>query len=154
MDTMTPQQRIETDLKTAMKAGEKERLGTLRMLLADIKNERTKAGGGGGEVDDATFLTLLRRALKRREEAATQYRDGGRTELAEKEEREARILSDYLPAQPSPEEIRAAVAAFVAAQGLSGQAAIGTVMKEVKGRFPTADGALINRIAREVLSGG
>lgn len=154
MDTMTPQQRIESDVKAAMKAGEKERLGTLRMLLADIKNERTKAGGGGAEVDDATFLILLRRAIKRREEAASQYREGGRIELAEKEERESRILADYLPAQPTPEEIRAAVADFVAAQGLSGPAAIGTVMKEIKGRFPTADGALMNRIAREVLSGG
>lgn len=150
MDTITPQARIEADVKAALKAGEKERLATLRMLLADIKNERTKPGGT--EVDEAAFLTLVRRAIKRREEAAAQYHGGNRAELAAKEESEARILAAYLPAQPATEEIRAAVAGFVAAQGLAGPSAIGPVMKEMKVRFPTADGAVVNRIAREVLS--
>jgi uncharacterized protein YqeY len=150
MEPTTPQARIEADVKTALKAGEKERLGTLRMLLADIKNERTKPGGG--EVDEAVFLTLVRRAIKRREEATVQYRNGNRPELAAKEEAEAAMLAVYLPAQPDAGDIRAAVAEFVAAQGLSGPSALGPVMKEMKGRFPTADGAVVNRIVREVLS--
>lgn len=149
---MTPQQRVEAEVKNALRAGEKERLSTLRMLLADIKNERTKAGGGGGEVDEATFVTLVRRAIKRREEAAAQYRTGDRPELAAKEESEAKILEAFVPAGPGEGEIRAAIADFVAAQGLAGPAALGPVMKEMKARFATADGALLNRLAREILA--
>ena len=152
MDTMTPQQRVEAEVKNALRAGEKERLSTLRMLLADIKNERTKAGAGGAEVDEATFLTLVRRAIKRREEAASQYRQADRAELAAKEESEARILAGFVPAGPGEAEIRAAITAFVAEQGLAGPSAIGPVMKEMKVRFATADGATLNRVAREVLA--
>jgi uncharacterized protein YqeY len=151
MTTTTPQQRIETDLKTAMKAGEKERLSTLRMLLTEIKNERIKRGS---EVDEAGFVSLVRKAIKQREEAALQYRTGHREELAAKEESEAKILAGYLPAQVDEGQIRAAVAALVAERGLSGPAAIGPVMKEMLARFGSAaDGATINRIAREVLTG-
>lgn len=151
MTTTTPQQRIEADVKTAMKAGEKERLGTLRMLLTEIKNERIRRGS---DVDEAGFVSLVRKAIKQREEAAAQYRNGGREELAAKEDSEARILAAYLPAQVDEGQIRAAVQAVVAERGLSGPAAIGPVMKEMLGRFgSSADGAVINRIAREVLTG-
>lgn len=147
---IAPQQRIETDLKTALKAGEKERLGTLRMLLTEVKNERIRRGS---ELDEAGFVAILRRAVKQREEAATQYRAGGREELAAKEEREKAILSEYLPPQAGEEEIRAAVERLVAERGLSGPAAMGIVMKEMTARFgPAADGATINRIARETLA--
>jgi len=145
----TPQERIEADLKTAMKAGEKERLGTLRMLLTEVKNDRIKRGA---EVDEAGFAALVRKAIKQREESVEQYRKGGRPELAEKEEREAGMLAAYLPAQADPAQIRAAVEAFVAERGLSGPAGIGQVMKEMLARFGSAaDGATINKIAREVL---
>jgi uncharacterized protein len=148
--TETPQQRIESDLRTAMKAGEKERLGTLRMLLTEIKNERIRRGG---EVDEAGFVALTRKAIKQREEAADQYRKGSREELAAKEEREGRILAEYLPAQADEAAVRAAVEALVAERGLSGPAGIGQVMKEMIARFGSAaDGATINRIAREVLA--
>lgn len=151
MTTTTPQQRIEADVKTAMKAGEKERLGTLRMLLTEIKNERIRRGS---DVDEAGFVSLVRKAIKQREEAAAQYRNGGREELAAKEDSEAKILATYLPAQVDEGQIRAAVQAVVAERGLSGPAAIGPVMKEMLGRFgSSADGAVINRIAREVLTG-
>jgi uncharacterized protein YqeY len=146
----TPQQRIEADLKTAMKAGEKERLSTLRMLLTEVKNERIRRGG---EVDDATFAGLTRKAIKQREEAAEQYRKGNRPELADKEESEAKLLSAYLPAQAEEAAIRAAVEALIAERGLSGPAAMGPVMKEVLARFGSAaDGATVSRIAREVLT--
>lgn len=151
MTTTTPQQRIEADVKNAMKAGEKERLGTLRMLLTEIKNERIRRGS---DVDEAGFVSLVRKAIKQREEAAAQYRNGGREELAAKEDSEARILAAYLPAQVDEGQIRAAVQALVAERNLSGPAAIGPVMKEMLGRFgSSADGAVINRIAREVLTG-
>ena len=151
MTTTTPQQRIEADVKTAMKAGEKERLGTLRMLLTEIKNERIRRGS---DVDEAGFVSLVRKAIKQREEAALQYRNGAREELAAKEDSEAKILATYLPAQVDEGQIRAAVEAVVAERGLSGPAAIGPIMKEMMARFgSSADGSVINRVAREVLTG-
>jgi uncharacterized protein YqeY len=146
----TPQQRLESDLKAAMKAGEKERLSTLRMLLTEVKNERIRRGG---EVDEATFAGLVRKAIKQREEAAEQYRRGQRPELADKEESEAGLLAAYLPAQADEATIRAAVAALVAERGLAGPAAMGTVMKEILAKLgAAADGATVSRIAREVLN--
>lgn len=151
MTTTTPQQRIEADVKTAMKAGEKERLGTLRMLLTEIKNERIRRGS---DVDEAGFVSLVRKAIKQREEASAQYRNGGREELAAKEDSEAKILESYLPAQVDEGQIREAIQALVTERGLSGPAAIGPVMKEMLGRFgSSADGAVINRLAREILTG-
>jgi uncharacterized protein YqeY len=150
MTNPTPQQRIEAEVKTAMKAGEKERLSTLRMLLTEIKNERIRRGG---EVDEDGFVSLVRKAIKQREESVSQYRKGGREELAAKEESEIRMLQDFLPAQVDEAQIRAAVEAIVTEQGLSGPAAMGPIMKGVMARFGTsADGATINRIAREVLA--
>jgi len=149
--TTTPQQRIEADLKAAMKAGDKERLSTLRLLLTEIKNERIRRGA---EVDEAGFASLARKAIKQREEAAEQYRKGGRPELAEKEENEAKLLAAYLPAQIDEASLRAAIQALVAERGLSGPAAMGPVMKEMLARFgATADGAVVSRLAREVLAG-
>ena len=136
MTTTTPQQRIEAEVKSAMKSGEKERLSTLRMLLAEIKNERIRRGD---EVDEAGFIS--------------QYRSGGREELAAKEESELKILNVFLPTQVDEGQIRAAIEEIVAAQGLSGPAAMGPIMKGVIARFgSSADGGTINRIAREVLA--
>jgi len=146
-----PQQRIEAHVKEAMKSGQKERLSTLRMLLTDVKNDRIRRGG---EVDEAGFVSLVRKAIKQREEAADQYRKGARPELADKEEREAGLLAVYLPAQVDEAAIRAAVEQLVAERGLAGPAAMGVVMKETLARFgSSADGAAVSRIAREVLAG-
>lgn len=145
----TPQQRIESDLKTAMKAGDKERLSTLRMLLADVKNERIRRGG---EVDEPGLVALVRKGIKQRQESAEQFRRGGREEQAAREEREAEHLGEYLPQQASEEEVRAAVEELVEAEGLSGPAAMGRVMRATMERFGSrADGAVVNRLAREVL---
>ena len=146
----TPQETIQNDLKAAMKAGEKERVGTLRMLLTELKNERIRAGE---EVGEDRFLALVRKAVKQRQEAAEQFRAGGRKEMADKEEREAAQLEVYLPAQASEEAIRAAVEELVAAEGLEGPAAIGRVMKAMIARFGAgADGRTINQIARQILA--
>lgn len=148
----TPQQRIESDLKTAMKAGDKERLSTLRMLLAEVKNERIRRGD---EVDEAGLVALVRKGIKQRHESAEQFRRGGREEQAAREEREAEHLGEYLPQQASEEEIRAAVRELVASEGLSGPAAMGRVMRATMERFGSrADGAVVNRVAREVLGAG
>ena len=145
----TPQERIQSDLIEAMKAGEKERVGVLRMLLAEVKNERIKVGE---EVDEKRFVAVVRRAVKQRAEAATQFRKGGRVESAEQEERESVILESYLPEQADEAEVRTAVEAYVAAEGLSGPASMGAVMKAMMAHFgDRADGGTISKIAREAL---
>jgi uncharacterized protein len=144
-----PRQRVESDLKAAMKAGERERLATLRMLVAEIDNERIRRGSA---VDEEAFVPLVRRGIKQRHEAAEQYRRGGREESAAKEEREAEILGAYLPQQAADAEVRAAVERLVAEQGLSGPADMGRVMGAMMKHFGArADGSTVNRIAREVL---
>lgn len=147
----TPLERIQGDLKDALKAKDKERLDTLRLLLAEIKNEKIRAGA---EVDDDAFARLVRKAVKQRKDSAEQYRQGDRAELAAKEEREAEILGAYLPQQVGEDEIRQAIEQLVAAEGLEGPRAIGPVMKAMLARFGgAADGKTIHRIARQVLAG-
>ena len=146
----SPQEKIQSDIKEALKAKDKERLGTLRMLLTEIKNEQIRSGK---DVDDDTFANLVRKAIKQRKDSAEQYRNGGREELAATEDREAEILSVYMPEQVGEDEIRAAIEAFVAEQGLSGPQGIGPVMKAMLAKFGgNADGKTINQIARQVLT--
>lgn len=144
-----PQQRVQSDLTQAMKARDAERTSTLRMLLAELKNERIKLGH---EVSEEEFFVVLQRGVKQRNESAEQYRKGAREDLATKEEREAAVLAAYLPAQVSEEEVRKAVEELVRAEGLAGSSGLGRVMQSVlpryKGRF---DGKALQRIAREVL---
>ncbi len=145
----TPRGQVENDIKMALKAGEKERLSTLRMLLAAIKNEIIASGS---EVDEDRFVALVRKAIKQRRESAGFFLKGDRAESAAKEEREIEFLHPYLPQQVSEEEIRQAVTDFIADQELSGPAAMGTVMKEMMARFGArADGSVVSRLARETL---
>ncbi len=147
----TPLERIQGDIKSALKAREKERLSTLRMLLAEIKNEKIRTGE---DVDDDAFVRLVRKAVKQRKDSSEQYRKGDRPELAAKEDREAEILGAYLPQQVGEDEIRSAIEEYVAAEGLSGPRGIGPVMKAMMARFGgTADGKTINQVARQVLVG-
>jgi len=146
----SPQQRVEADLKAALKAGDKERLSTLRLLLTEVKNERIRRGA---EVDAEAFAAVVRRAIKKCQEAAESYRGGGRPEQAAKEEREVAVLEGYLPKQASEAEIRAAVEAIAAAEGLAGPQAMGPLMKAALARLGAgADGKTVSRIAREVLA--
>jgi hypothetical protein len=132
-----------------MKSGNKERTGTLRMLLAAMETERTREGK---EVDEETFLTVVQRSVKQRREAAEQYRNGDRPELADKEDAEAEILAEYLPEPVSEDEVRNAIADFVAAEGLEGPQAIGRIMGTILPRYKgRIDGREMQRIAREVL---
>ena len=145
----TPQETIQTQIKETLKAGDKDRLSTLRLLLAAIKNETIRAGE---EVDEAGFLKLVRKAIKQRKDSAEQYRKGDREELASKEEREAEILAAYLPPQVDEEELRSSIAALVESEGLAGPAAIGTIMKTMMAKYAgRTDGGTVNKIARKLL---
>src|SRR5215472_3475981 len=120
---MTVLEQVRSDMTTAMKAGERDRVGALRLVLSELQ----KAAKEGGDDE----LAVLRRERKRRLEAAAQFRDGGRPELAEQEESEARIIEDYLPAELDDSELDAIVSSAIAETGASGPKDMGQVMKVV-----------------------
>ena len=148
---MSLAQQIEADLKTAMKARDTETTGTLRMVLAAIKNLRAEAGHGS-EVSDEEMVELLGREAKRRNEAAAAYDEAGRPELADKERRELAVLERYLPAQLSAEELASLVEETIAEVGAQGPSDVGqvmgAVMPKVKGK---ADGKAVNAMVRQRL---
>ena len=137
---------VKTDLTTAMKAGEKDRVGTLRLVLSELQKDAKE--GAGDE------LAVLRRERKRRLEAAKAFRDGDRPELAEAEEAEAVVIDAYLPAELSDDELRAIVAGAVDESGASSPKDMGAVMKaampKVAGR---ADGKRVSALVQEALKG-
>jgi uncharacterized protein len=123
---------ITADMKTAMKAGDSQKLGTIRMLLAAVKQR---------EVDerivltDADVVALVEKAIKQRKEAITQFTAGNRPDLVAKEEAEAVVLAAYLPEQLSDADVSAVINAAVdevRASGVAGNAAIGKIMAIVK----------------------
>ncbi len=126
---------ITADMKAALKAGQAERLGTLRLLLAALKQR---------EVDerialtDADIVAIVEKLIKQRKESIQQYRAGQREDLAAREQAEIEVLATYLPAQADAAEITTVIAAAVAevrASGVSGGAAMGKVMALVKGKL-------------------
>ena len=143
---------IQSDLTAAMKARDAETVGTLRMVIAAIKNARV-AAGASGDVDDDQTLELLTREAKKRQEAAQAYAEGGRPELADKEQRELAIIRRYLPEQMTEAEVAQIVDEAIAETGAGGAGDLGRVMSavmpKVKGR---ADGKVVNRLVRERLT--
>ena len=147
-----PLQRIRADTATAMKAGEKTRVGVLRMLASDLKKAAIDAGLAAESVTGEAAVAVLRRAAKTRADAAEQYEKAGRKDLADKERAEIAIVENYLPRAASEEQIRTTVAAVVAEKGLSGPAATGVAIKETIARLGgAADGKTVARIVGEVL---
>jgi uncharacterized protein len=141
---VTVADRVKTDLTTAMKAGERERVGALRLVLSELQ----KAAKEGGDDE----VAVLRRERKRRLDAAEQFRAGGRGELADKEESEAELIGDYLPAELSDAELAQIVSDQIAATGAASPAdmgkVMGAVMPAVGGR---ADGKRVSALVREKL---
>ncbi len=141
---MTLTENLRGDITTAMKAGEKERVGALRLVLSELQ----KAAKEGSEDE----LAVLRRERKRRLDAATQFRDGGRPELAGQEEAEARLIEGYLPSELNDAELEALIQSAIAQTGASSPRDMGQVMKAVMtssgGR---ADGRRTSARVREAL---
>lgn len=141
---MTLVDTVQQDLVAAMKAREKDRVGALRLVLSELQ----KASKEG----DADELAVLRRERKRRLESASAFREGGRAELADDEEAEARIIEGYLPAELSDDELRAIVAAAVAQSGASSPKDMGQVMKIAMAKAGgRADGKRVSGLASEAL---
>ena len=143
---MTLTDQVKADLTTAMKAGEKDRVGTLRLVLSELQKDAKE--GKGDE------LAVLRRERKRRHESSRAFRDGGRDDLAEAEEAEAALIETYLPSELSDDELDQIVAAAVAESGAESARDMGKVMplamKQVAGR---ADGRRVSDKVKEALQG-
>jgi hypothetical protein len=137
-------EQVRGDMTSAMKAGEKERVGALRLVLSELQ----KAEKDGNADEQA----VLRRERKRRLEAAEQFRGGGRPELAEQEEAEAKLIEGYLPAELDDSELDAIVAAAIAETGASEAKDMGQVMKVVIAKAGgRADGKRASARVREAL---
>ncbi len=128
-DTLT---RLKTDMKTAMKARDSERLTTIRMLISALKNKQIDLGR---DVTEDEIVTVLSTEAKKRREAAESYRGGGRDELADKEEAELVVIEDYLPRQLSEEEVGAIVDELIASTGAESKSDMGKVMGPLMGRI-------------------
>jgi hypothetical protein len=142
---MTVTEQLTTDMKTAMKAGEKQRVGALRLVLSELQRDAKE--GPGDE------LAVLRRERKRRLDAATQFRDAGRPELADQEESEAQLIAGYLPAELDDAALDAIVADAIAQTGATSPRDMGAVMKAVMAAAGgRADGKRASARVREALA--
>ncbi|KAB7746556.1 GatB/YqeY domain-containing protein [Nostocoides sp. F2B08] len=151
MSTQSLKARVQGDLHDAMRAKEKVRAGTLRMVLTSITNEEV-SGTEQRELGDDEVLKVIAKEAKKRKEAAAAYRDAGREELADREEAELGILEEYLPAQLGDDELRAIVADAVAETGATGMQQMGQVMKVAQGKVAgRADGGRVAAVVKETL---
>ncbi len=128
--------KINADLKEAMKAGEKDRVGTLRLINAAIKSADIEARPSGKDkITDADILAVLAKMVKQRRDSIEQYTSGGRQDLADKEAAEIGIIEVYLPKQMSEAEAKAAIAAVIKETGAAGPKDMGKVMGALKAKY-------------------
>jgi uncharacterized protein len=146
---MTLKEQITEDMKAAMRAGEKDRLATIRMALAAIKQREVDERI---TLDDAQVLAVLEKMIKQRKEAITQFEAGGRADLVAKEAAEVTLLQGYLPAQLTEAEIDALIAEAIASTGATSVKDMGKVMGVVKAQAQgRADmGAVSARIKKKL----
>jgi uncharacterized protein len=149
---MALREKLDEDLKSAMRAKDSLRMNTVRGLKSAIKYREIELMK---PLDDAGILGVVASEIKRRRDSVEQYRAGNRPELAEKEEAEIRILQEFLPQQLTPAEVEAKVDEVIARVGAKGPKDMGGVMKallpEVQGR---ADGKVVSELVKRRLSGG
>lgn len=129
-------EQFTTALKEAMKAGEKARLGTIRLIQAAIKDKDIEVRGSGRELaTNEEILALLQKMVKQRQESASVYRQNARPELADAEEAEIVVIQAFMPAQMSEDEVKAAIAAAVSETGAAGMKDMGKVIAQLKEKF-------------------
>lgn len=142
--------RLVGDMKTAMKAGEKNRLATIRLLMAAIKQKEVDERK---ELDDADILAILTKQAKQRRESIEQFEAAGRQDLIEIEQFELGIIEQYLPQQLSEDELRDIVAAALAETGATGMAQMGQVMNVVRTNVAgRGDMGLVSKLVKDALS--
>ncbi len=141
--------KLQEDLKTAMKGGDSETVGTIRMLQAAIQNEHI-AKGKEKEFTDEDVMAVLRKEAKKRRESADVFAGAGRTDLAEKEEKELALIKTYLPPELSDQEVEAIVAEVVAGGQSEFGKVMGAVMAKIAGR---AESGKVSAAVKKALGG-
>jgi hypothetical protein len=150
---MTLQEKIDSDLKEAMRAKEAERLSVLRMVKSALMNAAIDKHGAGGKLADSDAIAVFRKQVKQRQDSVAGFEKGGRLELAEKERREIGILSEYLPQPLTAEEVASIVQAAIAETGASSRAQMGQVMKIVNEKAAgRADGRTLSEAVQKALN--
>jgi uncharacterized protein YqeY len=129
---MSLKEQITEDMKTAMRAKDSERLGTIRLLLAAMKQKEVDERV---ELDDAMVVAIVDKMVKQRKDSVAAFTQGGRTDLADKEAAEIKVIEAYLPQRMSADEVTTAVQGIVAELGASGPGDMGKVMGAVKARL-------------------
>jgi uncharacterized protein len=146
---MTLRERLEADMKQALRERDKLRLETIRGLRGAIRNKEIELGN---PLDEDAILRVIRTSVKQRNEAIEQFQAAGRAELVAKETREREVLESYLPAAPDAAEIERAVCQVIAETGAGSPRDVGRVMKPALERLgPAADGKLVNQVVRRLL---
>ncbi|HEX4706143.1 MAG TPA: GatB/YqeY domain-containing protein [Candidatus Udaeobacter sp.] len=131
---MTLSQRIDSDLKEAMRAKDTAKLGVLRMLKSALKYAAIAKSGAEAELNDAEVAQVIRKQAKQRQDSIESFEKGGRSELAEKERQELSILNAYLPQAMSPEEVSRIVRETIGEVGATSKAQMGAVMKALQSK--------------------
>jgi hypothetical protein len=146
---MSLKERITEDMKSAMRAAQKERLGTVRMILAGIKQREVDERV---TLDDSQVLSVIDKMVKQRKESIAQFETGGRADLVAKEQAEIALLQEYLPTQLTPAEIEALISAAIAKTGAASIKVMGKVMGALKSELAgRADmGAVSARIKQKL----
>jgi hypothetical protein len=150
---MTLSQRIDSDLKEAMRAKDATRLSVLRMLKSALKYGTIAKSGAEAELSDAEAAQVIRKQVKQRQDSIESFEKGGRTELAEKEREELSILNAYLPQAMSAEEVAKVVRETIAEVGATSKVQIGAVMKALQAKVAgRVDGKTLNAEVQKQLS--
>ena len=143
-------------LKEAMKAKDELVMNTIRMVIAKMKEQdiEARAKGNMDGISDGEILSLMQNMIKQRQESAKMFRDGGRPELAEKEDNEIKVIEKFLPAQLSDEEMQKVVEQLVAATGATSIRDMGKVMAELKAKYAgQLDMAKAGAVIKQKLAG-
>lgn len=144
-------QRLQEDLKEALRARDERRKSVIRMALAAIVNAEVEHGG---ELDDAGVIAVLQKQARRRRDTIAELRQADRPELLASEEAELAILEEYLPRLLSREEIIEEARQVIAEVGATGMGQMGPVMRQLMSKLKgRADGRVVNQVVRELLSG-
>jgi uncharacterized protein YqeY len=128
-------EQITEQMKAAMKAGDKPRLATLRMIQAKLKDTDIEARGAGKEVSEADILAMLQKMIKSRQESADIYAKNGREELAAQENAEIAVIGEFLPKQMSEDEVAAAIKTAITETGAESMKDMGKVIGVLKGKY-------------------
>ncbi len=149
---MALKDQITDDMKAAMRAKDAERLGTIRLLLAALKQKEVDERI---ELDDVAVIAVVDKLIKQRKDSVAAYAQAGRQDLADKEGAEIKVLEAYLPQRMSAEEVAAAVKAIVASVGATGPGDMGKVMGAAKAQLAgKADMGQVSAAVKAALSGG